>query len=308
MSEKITGQQLAQVLSENGFICDRVTRTSIQVKTSKSRLDEVDTLLGVLKHLGAKYDSSASGSSIGAIIVDNVKILIKSNSTTNVLAAEELAIRQLNVYIMEAMVENGGSIAINCNGKIYHNIVKCESTKGTPKSDFHLVNNKGESVIWISHKKGKSSKDFQQWGGITEKEIATKFKHIFDKITKIIKADISAQKKDVDIMPNGESYFFSNIHKDLKMMSVYGVKYGAGYCEQNVQVLLQGNISLKKSGNHYELHADGHVHYNGDEMRGEFEPGIAVIYKGDRSQLDLRGARATVSPAGGRKYKKVFKL
>ena len=42
------------------------------------------------------------------------------------------------------------------------------STPGTPKSDFHLVDINGNEIVWISHKDGKTAKDFQQWGGISQ--------------------------------------------------------------------------------------------------------------------------------------------
>ena len=38
-----------------------------------------------------------------------------------------------------------------------------------PKADFSIVDSQNNQVAWISHKDGKSAKDFQQYGGMTDK-------------------------------------------------------------------------------------------------------------------------------------------
>lgn len=303
MSNKTDTITIEKILIDAGYICSSISKNILQVKTSISRMDAVFNILETLKEFDARYDINAKGSSIGAVIAGKVKILIKAIITSNVLAAENIAISQLNATL--TLNENTN---IKCGNKIYHDIVKCISTPGTPKSDFHFINQKGEEVFWISHKKGKTTRDFQQWGGITEKEIQCKFSYIFQTAETIIKLDLENQNLNPDILPNGMSYIFKNLPDELKMMSVYGVEYNKDFSRQNVNVLLQGNVSLTQMGSYYHLDSDGHVHYNGEEMHEEFEPCLAVIYKGDRSQLNLRGARATISPGGGRNYKREFTL
>ena len=77
-------------------------------------------------------------------------------------AVEDGQLKALNRQIKAA----GAPISIKVGGKTFK-ILKAETTFGTPKSDFHLVDVNGKPVVWISHKKGKGPRDFNQWGGVT---------------------------------------------------------------------------------------------------------------------------------------------
>lgn len=177
-----------------------------------------------------------------------------------------------------------------------HKVVKAESTPGTPKSDFHLINEAGEECVWISHKDGSTAKDFQQWGGISERKEPLIFAH---KETQKFVADLKA------VYPKGlpsATTLYRHIKDDhLKMLSVYGNSYGGTLGKQNVSVLLQGPPEIKVSGKNYVLSAN-HVHYNGDSVDGDgFDPVLMAIYKGDRSDAGVKGTRIVISPVGGRK-------
>ena len=177
-----------------------------------------------------------------------------------------------------------------------HKIVKAESTAGTPKSDFHLVNEKGEDCVWLSHKDGKAAKDFQQWGGISERKEPLIFNN---KETQKFITDLKA------VYPNGlpaATTLYRHIKNDhLKMLSVYGNAYGSALGEQNVSMLLQGPPVIQKSGSSYILTAN-HVHFNGDSVDGDgYDPVLMAIYKGDRSDAGVKGTRIVISPVGGRK-------
>ena len=212
------------------------------------------------------------------------------------LAAEDAAIKQTREAIEEAIKQNKGPIKIRCGNQTYDNIVGVEKTQGTPKSDFHLIDSSGNAVIWISHKDGRTAKDFQQWGGISERKEPEIFSH------KETQQFISDLKK---VYPNGlppATTLFRHIKDDrLKKLAVYGNQYGKKLGEQNVTVLLQGPVSLSKHGNVYHLNAN-HVHYNGDSVDGNgYDPVLMAIYKGDRSDAGVKGTRIVISPVGGRK-------
>lgn len=212
------------------------------------------------------------------------------------LQAEEAAIKQTREAIEEAIEENGGPIKVKCGKKTYDNIVGVEKTNGTPKSDFHLVDSTGKAVIWISHKDGSKAKDFQQWGGISEKKEPKINKH---KETQKFIADL--KRVYPDGLPPATTLYRHIKDDDLKMLSVYGNEFGGKTGEQNVTVLLQGDVSLKKSSSHYLLHSN-HVHYNGDSVDGDgYDPVLMAIYKGDRSDAGVKGTRIVISPVGGRK-------
>jgi hypothetical protein len=212
------------------------------------------------------------------------------------LKAEDAAIRQTREYIEMSISKNKGPIKIKCGNKVYENITAVEKTNGTPKSDFHLIDTTGKPVIWISHKDGSRSKDFQQWGGISERKEPKIFNH---KETQKFIDDL--KKVYPEGLPAATTVYRHIEDEKLKMLSVYGNEYGSKLGEQNVSVLLQGPISLKKSGNFYTLHSN-HVHYNGDSVDGDgYDPVLMAIYKGDRSDAGVKGTRIVISPIGGRK-------
>lgn len=212
------------------------------------------------------------------------------------LQAEEAAIGQTRVSIEEAIKKNKGPISVRCGTKTYKNIVGVEKTEGTPKSDFHLIDSTGQAVIWISHKDGSRAKDFQQWGGISEKKEPKIFRH---KETQKFIEDL--KRVYPDGLPPATTLYRHIKDNQLKMWSVYGNEFGGKMGEQNVSVLLQGPVSLKKTGTNYLLDSN-HVHYNGDSVDGDgYDPVLMAIYKGDRSDAGVKGTRIVISPVGGRK-------
>jgi len=296
------GIQLADTLSKKGFTIKSKTKTSIVLLVDGDRIKKMLELAEMFSDMDAKIDRSIPGSSIGGVVVGNVKILVKASGKTGGLDVEAAAISDLEEAVIEAIMLTGGPINVKLKGRIVKNIVGVEKTAGTPKSDFHLVDVNGKAVIHISHKKGSSPKDFQQWGGITEKSIADH-------------PEVKYFEKQVNIlyhggvMPNGQSAFMKIKDNDLKMMAVYGVNYAKGSLDVNrVDVLIQGDPGLKLLSNgDFELTGSGHVHYLPEKMTGGFEPVLAIIYKGDRTQLGLRGGRASIYPMGGRSFKTEIK-
>ena len=89
-------------------------------------------------------------------------------------------------------------------------------------------------------------------------------------------------------------------------MAVFGVNHKNSSPDPNsVDVLIQGDPGLKSNNdNTFSLTSNGHVNYRGEIPKGPFEPIVAIIYKGDRDQFGIKGARVSIYPAGGRKFKK----
>jgi len=183
------------------------------------------------------------------------------------------------------------TVPIRVGNKTY-NIAGAASTPGTPKSDFHLVDNDGKERVWISHKDGRTAKDFQQWGGMTEVEMKN---HI--EIKQFAK-DVS--EKFEGRIPRATTVARKIKDKNLKNMSVYGVDYGKALGQQNVSILIQGPVVLEERGKSYRFKSN-HVHFNGEEMQKEFEPVLMAMYKGDRNNFGVTGARFAIQPMGSRK-------
>ena len=288
-------KSIATILKNNKFEIKSISGNKIIVLVDDDRLDVVDKLVNILSDLGAKYDRNVSDSSIGGVRVEKTVILVKTKGKTSGLDVESAAIKSLQEALIKARIASGGSINIKIKNKTIKDCYDVEKTNGTPKSDFHIVNSLGEPVIFISHKKGSRPNDFQQWSGMTEDEILKQ-----DEIqTFITECQAIFGKK----IPPGTS-IYKKIKKDkLKMMSVFGVDYGKQSGVNNVDVLIQGDPGLKKAGpnNLWELTATGNIHYNGDLPHGGFDPVLTMIYKGDRDQFNIKGARASIYPIAGRR-------
>jgi len=226
-------------------------------------------------------------------IVKNVEFGGKGERSGTI--KEDRALESLREQINEAKKkEKSATIKIQIGSKVY-NVEGIESTPGTPKSDFHLLDVNGNENIWISHKDGKTEKDFQQWGGMSERSEPIIYRH----------PDVQKFINDLlELYPDGlpRATTLARKIKDttLKMMSVYGNNFGKSFGRQNVTITLQGDIKLVKSGSYYKIDAY-HTHPNGDDMKGGYEPVFMAIFKGDRSDFGIKGTRVVIAPLGCRK-------
>ena len=212
------------------------------------------------------------------------------------VAKEDAALRQLNEEILRVQNETMRPYVEVRVGNETFRVQYAESTPGTPKSDFHLIDMEGKECVWISHKDGRGPRDFQQWGGISQAKEPLVFNH---PETKKFVADL--KEKYPNGLPSATSLYRKIQDKRLKMISVYGNEFGSRLGRQNVSILLQGPITLVKSGNYYTLNAN-QVHYNGESVdAGGFEPVFMAIYKGDRSDAGVKGTRIVIMPIAGRR-------
>jgi len=184
-------------------------------------------------------------------------------------------------------------------GSLYYNVAGAATTPGTPKSDFHLLNLKSEEIVWISHKDGSTSKHFQQWGGMSKRSEPNIANHPESK--KFVE-DVKA--KFGGVMPRKTTVSRKIVDSKLANMSVYGNKFGSSMGRQNVTLLLQGPIKLTKKKDYYEL-TSNHTAVNGEIMTGGYAPVFMAIYKGDRSNYGIKGARLVIQPANSRKSSKI---
>lgn len=210
---------------------------------------------------------------------------------------EDMELTRLNDQLDDIKSKiNKGIVPVKVGNTVYE-VAAAVTTPGTPKSDFHLVDYKGHEIVWISHKKGRTPKDFQQWGGISRRGEPKIHNH--PEVQAFIN-DLKA--KYPDGLPRATSFYRKIKDSKLKNLSVYGNEYGGALGRQNVSVLLQGNVKLAKSGRNYVFRSN-QVHYNGDIIDGGFEPVLAAIYKGDRSDAGVKGTRIVIMAKEGRNFK-----
>jgi hypothetical protein len=140
---------------------------------------------------------------------------------------------------LDKLKKEHGAVRILLSDKFYQKsqataiiIEKFDKVDGTPKADFKIVDEDSEPFIFISHKDGKTAKDFQQYGGISDSKI---FNHpevvAFVEKMKSINIDFSE-------LPVGGREF-AVIIKDPKLaaMSIFGADLGGSFGLKNSYTL-----------------------------------------------------------------------
>lgn len=232
---------------------------------------------------------------------NGIKVFVKPKpgAGTGGTAKEDAQLKSLQKQI-ETALSDTDSLELKIKiGTKYYMVSSAASTPGTPKSDFHLLDMKGEEVVWISHKDGSTAKDFQQWGGMSERSEPEIARHTESK--KFIQ---DVKTRFGGVMPRATTVSRKISDNSLAGKSIYGNKFGSALGRQNVTILLQGPVKLVKKTNYYEL-TSNHTSINGDKMTGAYAAVFMAIYKGDRSNFGVRGARFAIQPAGSRKSEEI---
>lgn len=217
-----------------------------------------------------------------------------SGRTQATTAQEDAQIIRVNQQLNAIFDQTGSEIISLKVGATTYQAGLCESTPGTPKCDFHFRGVNGY-VGHVSHKAGDGARAFQQWAGTSQRSEPLIYAH------PETQAFINTLQ---DMFPNGmpaATTVGRRIQDDnLKKMAVYGSGYGGVKGENNVDVTMQGVLSIQNRGRYYELTSTGHKLNNGDRITGTYEPVFLGVYKGDRSDHGIRGARVIIQPIGGR--------
>jgi hypothetical protein len=201
------------------------------------------------------------------------------------------------------------------NPKTFTNIVGVNKQQGSVKADIVFVQKDGDilkDVAWFSHKEGHKATHFQQWGGVShflnDKDETL---DVFPEIRKFgdYMKQICGRGGLYDFTTSAGKGFTAMMdieNKALKMQSVYGKDFSAGsnFGKSNCTGVLQGDASIVKNGTHkYKLRMSAHAHINPYEMADAYEPVLMIIYKGDRNDLGITGARVVVQPRESRTAK-----
>ena len=211
---------------------------------------------------------------------------------------EDAALAKIN-EMLEQMKQGKSEVNLVIGDKTVP-VAKFVSTPGHPKSDFHAVDASGNEVAWISHKKGSKAKDFGQWGGMSDREMKAVYTNMPEAKEEILKFAKDVIDMTGGVIPNATTYARKIQNGKLRGIAIYGNGFGGERGQQNVDLILQGEPVFK--GN--RLVATGSAHTNGERLEDEFEPVLMAMYKGDRDNFGVKGARFSIYPAGGRKITK----
>tara|TARA_B110000503_G_scaffold65772_1_gene103258 strand:+ start:2181 stop:3182 length:1002 start_codon:yes stop_codon:yes gene_type:complete len=199
---------------------------------------------------------------------------------------EDAAMKDFNEKLNAILIkENLGQVSMKINGRKV-DVALMVKTVGKyqgkePKSDMTLVDAKGEPQAYISHKAGRSAKDYQQYGGLSYKQYASN-----KDIQKFMKAVLAEVPQG---LASGQSFYRKIKDKQLVLESVFGPEYGGEASIHNVDEFHLGNMSLKGSGaGPYEI-TSTHKGNNGDIPKGEFEAYYFIRYQARRGAARAGG-------------------
>jgi hypothetical protein len=224
----------------------------------------------------------------------------KKISTTHIEEKEIISIREQLIDIKKKLATT--TVPIKIKNTIYE-VYDIQKTPGTPKSDFHFLDINGKEIVWMSHKDGRTAKDFQQWGGIS-KNVPNTHNH------KETKEFLKSLKENFDDgLPRGANVVKEIKDNNLKNKSVYGDDFKQGsrqYGRDNVQLVLQGPVKLVKKNSYYEIDAN-HTSENGKIMKGDYEPTFTAQYRSDRND-PVPHSRSSIWPKYVEKRKNTIKI
>jgi hypothetical protein len=201
--------------------------------------------------------------------------------------AEDAALTDIIAKLQKLLEkEKKPYIPVDINGKT----VKCagfESTFGTPKSDFHILDTEGNMVAWISHKKGTRAKDFQQYGGMVELSGNKELEKFVDDVKAKLKEEGSA-----GALPMKTAFARKVKDKTVKMKTLFGKEYKSSGPDsvQNIDVLYQGVLDFKKVGKKFVI-TSSHTVFHGEEPTGDYEPYYYVRPEQAKTQFGIKGGR-----------------
>tara|TARA_Y100000766_G_scaffold151574_2_gene130257 strand:+ start:1712 stop:2731 length:1020 start_codon:yes stop_codon:yes gene_type:complete len=199
---------------------------------------------------------------------------------------------------LQKLFENGPiNIITPEDGAIYMNCYKAEKVNEKNwgrdvKADYVIEDTNGNKVIYISHKKGKTAKDFQQFGGVSSKSGSKSDKNCIcdhSEVKDFLKKAIKHHNgKKIKYAIYG--FLFD---KNLVGKSVFGPDYSVtnpNFGPEFCQLVVQGKPSLKKSNieNCYEINWTGNSHcWNNvqffTESNNNYRAVIGITYRSGRS-------------------------
>ena len=202
---------------------------------------------------------------------------------------ETSALNEFDALIKNILQENNlESINIKVGNDIYENIIGAVNQPGVPKSDFNLINSDNQPIVFISHKMGGGARSFARWGGFTfafkeeNEEVMQFVKNISEKINgKIFERNASFAQKIND--------------PKLKNRIVFGKNFGGNFDKNNVQIVIQGKVTLTPENNIYVLSGEN-AWLSGQTPEGEFEPVLEAHYRGDFTSLGFKNAESFSRP------------
>lgn len=174
-----------------------------------------------------------------------------------------------------------------------------DKVEGTPKADFIFMI-ASNPPIYISHKDGRTAKNFQQYGGFDALRDHPFIKEFLERIRKVTGGTLTSSQEFAVPIPQK--------HIDLGIKAMFGIDASTNnknWTPNNIQLIMQGDITFVQSKieqfeNAYEITPSGHAMYNPALTRGKLDmtesdpywPALYVSYRSDMGgSLGFKNAR-----------------
>ena len=213
-------------------------------------------------------------------------------------AKEEYQIKFVREQL-EKIKEKIGSDFVKLRvGNNTYEVTEVEKTPGfpEPKSDMNFIGRNGVRLGFCSLKDGATAAAIQQWGGTS-----VRFEPIIAAHPEVQAFVKTAKEMFPTEIPQGTTVARKISNQKLRMQGIYGSGYGGSFGVNNVDVLLQGTVSINSiSFTEYKITGSAMTHSNGSTLPPEYQPVLMAIYKGDRSDYGIKNARINLYSKSGR--------
>ena len=219
--------------------------------------------------------------------------------TQNTTAKEDIQIRSVREQL-EVIKEKIGSDFVKLRvGNNTYEVTEVEKTPGfpEPKSDMNFIGRNGVRFGFCSLKSGVTARSIQQWGGTS-----VRFEPIIAADPEVQAFVKTAKEMFPTEIPQGTTVARKISNQKLRMQAIYGSGYGGSIGINNVDVVLQGTVSINSiSFTEYKITGSAMTHNNGSTLPSEYEPVLMAIYKGERNNYGIKNARLVISAISGRR-------
>lgn len=214
-------------------------------------------------------------------------------------SAESMAMDYFNEGLNKILVKEGIShIKLKINGRVV-NCAMMVKTEGKyqgrePKSDMTIVDENGKPQAYISHKAGKSAKDYQQYGGLSYSQYNNN-KDIKDFMNEVLRLR-------PDGLKSGDSFYRSVTDKVLIAEAMFGPEFTSKKPSiSNVDEFHLGNMNLKGRGQGPYTIESVHKGTNGEIPNGQYEAVFFIRFQARRGDaraggVVVKNARAGIFP------------
>jgi hypothetical protein len=184
---------------------------------------------------------------------------------------------------------------------VYDIVSVSKPNSNSVKADIVFFDLNGIAVAWASLKKGNSPKDFQQWSGVSSRsgsQISNSSETQY--FIKYLKENYKDGVRN--------SVMKSITDNNLKKYAVFGKNaLNSQNSEENVNMVIQGNITLSRNGNYYVINASN-VFTKNNMPTNSYEPTFYARPDTRRNDGSIPKTRIGIFPKGYRPEGKVEEI